>query len=72
MLNGYWSEKCTTLSDPYLSKHELTRSTKKKVSLSEDAKIETRDVSAKLAKSCSYCEGFFHLCYKCPAWNATC
>ena len=31
----------------------------KKVSSYEDEKIETRDVSVRLVKSCSYCGGFF-------------
>ena len=44
----------------------------KSFSLREDEKIETKDVSAKLAKSCSYCGGFFHPRYRCLARNATC
>ena len=40
--------------------------------LREDEKIETKDVSARLAKSCSYCGGFFHPRYRSPARNATC
>ena len=37
----------------------------KSVSLRENKKIETKDVSARLAKSCSYCGGFFHPRYSC-------
>ena len=44
----------------------------KSVSLREDEKIETKDVSARLAKSCPYCGGFSHPRYRCPARNATC
>ena len=44
----------------------------KSVSLREDEKIETKNISARLAKSCSYCGGFFHPRYRCPARNATC
>ena len=51
-----------------MNSHEV----KKRVSLREDEKIETRDVSARLAKSCSYCEVFFHSGDGCPARNATC
>ena len=34
--------------------------------------MKSKDVSARLAKSCSYCGGFFHPRYICPARNATC
>ena len=40
-----------------INPHEVQ---KKSVSLREDEKIETKDVSARLAKFCSYCGGFFH------------
>ena len=52
-----------------INPHEVQ---KKSVSLREDEKIKTKDVSARLAKSCSYCGGFFHPRYRCPARNATC
>ena len=52
-----------------INQHEVQE---KSVSLREDEKIETKDVSARLAKSCSYCGGSFHPRYRCPARNATC
>ena len=39
-----------------INPHEVQE---KSVSLQEDEKIETKDVSARSAKSCSYCGGFF-------------
>ena len=44
----------------------------KSVSLRENEKIENKDISARLAKSYSYCEGFFHPRYRCSPRNATC
>ena len=52
-----------------INPHEVQE---KSVSLREDEKIESKDVSARLAKSCSYCGGFFHPRYRCPARNPTC
>ena len=52
-----------------INPHEVQE---KSVSLREDEKIETKDISERLAKSCSYCGGFFHPHYRCPARNAIC
>ena len=49
--------------------HEIQE---KSFSLREYEKIETKDVFARLEKSCSYCGGFSHSRYTCPALNATC
>ena len=54
-----------------LASINLHKVQEKSVSLPEDEKIETKNVSARLAKSCSYCGGFFHPRYRCPARNAT-
>ena len=52
-----------------INQHEVQE---KSVYLRKDEKIETKDVSARLAKSCSYCEAFSHPRYRCPARNAPC
>ena len=52
-----------------INPHEVQE---KSVSLREDEKIKSKDVSARLAKFCSYCGSFFRPRYRCPARNATC